>query len=119
MSEKQEAICFGTKERDTCGCGGDKNKCTYYDEIREKAKLKQQNSFQEDENIHVEHILNSFGIHTRNDDTGEYLAVNEVMISVAKTLRSIKENNDDKYYQISKETIMNALLGVRYRYELS
>ena len=38
MSEKQEAVCFGTKERYPCGCGGDKDRCTFYSEVREKAK---------------------------------------------------------------------------------
>lgn len=31
-------ICNGTKERDECSCGGDRAKCDFYPEIREKAK---------------------------------------------------------------------------------
>ena len=30
--------CWGTKERDECSCGGDRTKCDFYPEIREKAK---------------------------------------------------------------------------------
>lgn len=40
MSEKQEAVCFGTKERDPCGCGGDKSKCTYYEDVKVNANDK-------------------------------------------------------------------------------
>lgn len=29
--------CYGTKERDECSCGGDRTKCDFYPEIREKA----------------------------------------------------------------------------------
>lgn len=29
--------CNGTRERDTCSCGGDRTKCDFYPEVREKA----------------------------------------------------------------------------------
>ena len=29
--------CNGTRERDECSCGGDKTKCSFYPEVREKA----------------------------------------------------------------------------------
>lgn len=35
---KTVSLCFGTKERDRCSCGGDRTKCDFYPEIREKAK---------------------------------------------------------------------------------
>lgn len=28
--EYGKAICYGTKEREECSCGGDKNKCNFY-----------------------------------------------------------------------------------------
>jgi hypothetical protein len=31
-------VCYGTKECDECTCGGDRSKCNFYPEIREKAK---------------------------------------------------------------------------------
>ena len=30
--------CFGTRERDECTCGGDRSKCDFYPEVREKAQ---------------------------------------------------------------------------------
>lgn len=30
--------CNGTRERDECSCGGDRTKCDFYPEVREKAK---------------------------------------------------------------------------------
>lgn len=30
--------CYGTREREECHCGGDKSKCDFYPEVREKAK---------------------------------------------------------------------------------
>lgn len=44
-SIKQE--CWGTKERDECSCGGDRTKCTFYPEIREKALKEQEPKFGE------------------------------------------------------------------------
>ena len=35
---KTVSLCFGTRERDRCSCGGDRTKCDFYPEIREKAK---------------------------------------------------------------------------------
>jgi hypothetical protein len=75
-------------------------------------------TYQEEENQHVEQILNGFGIHTRDEDTGLYLSVNEVMVSIGKMLKQIRETNDEKYYQIAKESILLALLGHRYRNEV-
>lgn len=31
-------VCWGTKEREPCSCGGDETKCNFYDYIRERAK---------------------------------------------------------------------------------
>jgi hypothetical protein len=31
-----KGVCFGTKEQDECSCGGDRTKCDFYPEIREK-----------------------------------------------------------------------------------
>ncbi len=41
---KTVALCFGTKERDRCSCGGDRTKCDFYPEVREKAKKEQKNN---------------------------------------------------------------------------
>ena len=34
-------ICLGTQEKDACDCEGDRTKCSFYREVREKA-LKEQ-----------------------------------------------------------------------------
>ena len=31
-------VCWGTKEIDKCDCGGDKTKCDFYSEVRDKAQ---------------------------------------------------------------------------------
>lgn len=36
---KEVGICNGTKEREECSCGGDKTKCDFYPEVRDKAKF--------------------------------------------------------------------------------
>lgn len=33
-------VCWGTRERDRCSCGGDRTKCDFYPEVREKAVSK-------------------------------------------------------------------------------
>lgn len=31
-------VCYGTRERDECTCGGDRSKCNFYPKIREKER---------------------------------------------------------------------------------
>lgn len=35
--EYGRTVCWGTREKDECNCGGDRFKCTFYPEIRNKA----------------------------------------------------------------------------------
>ena len=34
-------VCYGTKEKEACSCGGDESKCDFYDYVRERASLPQ------------------------------------------------------------------------------
>lgn len=35
--ENNKSVCQGTKEKDVCSCNGDKTKCDFYSDVREKA----------------------------------------------------------------------------------
>lgn len=35
--EYGRAVCYGTKEKEECGCGGDQRKCNFYEYIRRRA----------------------------------------------------------------------------------
>lgn len=37
-------VCWCTKECDECSCGGDRTKCDFYPEVREKAKKEVENT---------------------------------------------------------------------------
>ena len=32
-----DGVCWGTREQDICSCGGDRTKCDFYPEVRERA----------------------------------------------------------------------------------
>jgi hypothetical protein len=34
---KTVCVCNGTREQDVCSCGGDRTKCDFYPEVRQKA----------------------------------------------------------------------------------
>jgi hypothetical protein len=36
--EREVGVCYGTKEKEECTCGGDRTKCDFYDYIKEKAQ---------------------------------------------------------------------------------
>lgn len=38
--EYGRSVCWGTREKDECSCGGDRFKCTFYPEIRKKSRRK-------------------------------------------------------------------------------
>lgn len=38
--EYGRTVCWGTREKDECACGGDRFKCTFYPEIRKKSRQK-------------------------------------------------------------------------------
>ena len=50
VQDIEKGICNGTKERDECSCRGDKTKCDFYPEVREKAKREQYGSWVVTEN---------------------------------------------------------------------
>ena len=35
--ESEIGVCWGTREQDECKCGGDKDKCDFYDYVRSKS----------------------------------------------------------------------------------
>lgn len=35
-NEYEHGVCYGTKEKEPCSCGGDPTKCDFYEEVREK-----------------------------------------------------------------------------------
>lgn len=40
--EREVGVCYGTKEKEECACGGDRTKCDFYPEIRKEALKKTQ-----------------------------------------------------------------------------
>lgn len=35
--DEEVGVCYGTKEKDVCNCGGDKTKCCFYEHVRAEA----------------------------------------------------------------------------------
>jgi hypothetical protein len=38
--DAEVGVCWGTKERDECSCGGDEAKCDFYPSVRKRAEIK-------------------------------------------------------------------------------
>ena len=45
--DAEVGVCWGTKERDRCACGGDRTQCDFYPEVRAKAFKEQEPKFGE------------------------------------------------------------------------
>lgn len=39
VKENGKAVCYGTREKDECSCGGNKAYCNFYPHVREKVDL--------------------------------------------------------------------------------
>ena len=48
--DAEVGVCWGTRECDECNCGGDRTKCDFYPEVREKAN----------EGVTIEDAINHF-----------------------------------------------------------
>ena len=58
--DEEVGVCYGTKEKDVCDCGGDKSKCDFYERVRaeaaeEKNLSKTKNVLEEIEDLIGEH----------------------------------------------------------------
>ena len=41
--DEEVGVCYGTKEKDVCDCGGDKSKCNFYERVRVEAAEEKKN----------------------------------------------------------------------------
>lgn len=64
-------VCIGTKCRDECSCGGDRTKCDFYLEVREKAKKEKNKVITNGDNIrsiYERRQLAAFILNATNND---------------------------------------------------
>ena len=41
--DEKVSVCYGTKEKDVCNCGGDRRKCSFYERVRAEATEEKKN----------------------------------------------------------------------------
>lgn len=41
--DEEVGVCYGTKEKDVCNCGGDRRKCSFYERVRAEAAEEKKN----------------------------------------------------------------------------
>lgn len=65
-------VCIGTKCRDECSCGGDRTKCDFYLEVREKAQKESNKVITNGDNIRSmnDEQLAEFVLNCTNNDIG-------------------------------------------------
>lgn len=100
-----EGTCYGTKERDACGCKGDESRCDFYPEKREKANKRCLNADLAIEDIrHLEELLveEKIKLHTTR------LSLQDEN-SKAKITRHIEyvQELQDKLFQFLKRRMKN------------
>lgn len=77
---KTVTLCFGTKERDQCSCNGDRTKCDFYPEVREKGR----------ESVGIQDAINHFEYGIKHDIFQEPVTT-YAKLAVKALKRQIKE----------------------------
>lgn len=73
--------CWGTKEIDECSCDGDRSKCDFYPEVREKAK----------KNVYIQDAINHFNYGISHDIFSEPVTT-YAKLAVEALEKQIEEN---------------------------
>lgn len=58
--DEEVSVCYGTKEKDVCNCGGDKRKCSFYEIVREKAAKEKNLSTTKDVLEEIEGLIGEY-----------------------------------------------------------
>lgn len=61
----------------------------------------------------AEKVLKNIGINMHESD-GNYRPFNEVMTDLGKAIKNIRENTDEKQFEIMRSHIYRFLVGLRY-----
>lgn len=67
-----EGECWGTMERDTCHCNGDRCQCNFYPEVRQKALEEKYNKEKDKDIKHVKESL-EFYLHSHAENGVVYI----------------------------------------------
>lgn len=97
--------CFGTKERDECSCGGDRSKCDFYPEVREKAQKEVQMSLLVDGNTVAisKFDCEPYKVIIKTNNLKFYHTDLEMTIDVSDDILSKIENIEVNGYKFVKE----------------
>ena len=96
--DAEVGVCYGTKEMDECDCGGDRCKCDFYPEIREKAIVEIVNNNATNNTI-IENAINHFAYGVNNDIFKEHVK-NYAKVSIEalekRTPKMVIRDSDDE-----------------------
>lgn len=99
---KESSKCMGTKEMDTCNCGGRESLCSFYDNIRKQGKQKVQEQEYDDKensmnnkklvNIRVNNKNTKYSLRYSTENMYVYANLPE---NKDKTFMALKHKNDN------------------------
>lgn len=58
--DEEVGVCYGTKEKDVCNCGGDKSKCNFYERVRAEAAEEKKFSERKDVLDEIENLIGEY-----------------------------------------------------------
>lgn len=98
--DEEVGVCYGTKEKDVCNCGGDKRKCSFYEIVREKAAEEKNLSTVKDVLEEIEGLIKEHWgtdpIYYTDSKNEEEADAAKLCCKILEAIRIARGGNDEK-----------------------
>ena len=98
--DEEVGVCYGTKEKDVCSCGGDKSKCNFYEHVRaeaaeEKNLLTAKNVLEEIEGL-IGAYWGTDPMYYTDSKNEEEAGAAKLCCKILEVIRTAKEGEDNE-----------------------
>ena len=98
--DEEVSVCYGTKEKDVCNCGGDKRKCSFYETVREKAEEKKNLSTTKNVLEEIESLIGDYWgtdpIYYTDSKNKEEAGAAKLCCKILEAIRALRGENNEK-----------------------
>ena len=99
--DEEVGVCYGTKEKDVCNCGGDRRKCSFYESVRKKA-AEEEKSLSTNKNVleEIEDLIEKHWgtdpIYYTDSKNEEEAGAAKLCCKILEAIRMSRGENDEK-----------------------
>lgn len=98
--DEEVGVCYGTKEKDVCNCGGDMRKCSFYESVREKAVEEKNLSTSKNVLEEIEDLIGEYWgtepIYYIDSKNEEEAGAAKLCCKILEAIRAFRGENNEK-----------------------